>query len=113
MKTNIDPGFSLKSVMKSPVDGALSALDSFIAPPGSGRRTSLIRASDSCGVYEIEYRIYQETTSSSLRAISILADAEGSLYTLTVVAPEAEWSEDGGSKLRKIASSFRLKVMGN
>lgn len=108
IRTDLGQGFSLAAIMKSPTKGASVLLEKSIAPEGSGRKATLLDASEANGLYQFSYCIDRQG-APPLQAISILAEKNGVLYTLTVVAPEDDWSGSFGMKLRKIASSFHLR----
>lgn len=105
------PGFSLQETMKTPREGALFLLNNSIAPPQSGRKATLLNASELNGLYQFEYQIDRGDKGRPLRSISVLAQAKRSLYTLTVVAPEEDWTSSANNehKLRTIAESFHLR----
>ena len=109
IRTNLGPSFSLRAIMKSPTEGATVLLNKFLAPQGSGRTPTLLDASEVDGLYQFSYTVERVTGPPNLRAISILAQKGGLLFTLTVVAPEAEWSGEFGTTLTRIASSFHLR----
>jgi hypothetical protein len=97
--------------MKTPTEGAMFLLENWIAPLQSGRKATLLSASEDNGMYQFEYRVDRGDRGLPLQAISVLSETKGSLLTLTVIAPEREWLENTSSeaKLRKIASSFHLR----
>jgi hypothetical protein len=97
--------------MKTPTEGALFLLNNSISRPESGRQATLLDASERNGVYQFEYRVDPGGGRPLLRSISVLAQAQKFVYTMTVVAPEQEWtsSKTYEAKLRKIAESFHLR----
>jgi len=108
--------------MKTPEEGASYLLQNSIAPPGSGRTAILIGAAEDDGLYRFEYAVDRGERQKPLRAISVVAQTVGEggggeLVTLTVTAPEEDWSinndlgttVDKATKLRKIASSFHVR----
>lgn len=97
--------------MKTPTEGALFLLNNSIARPESGRKAILLDASEQNGVYRFEYRVDRGDRGPPLRSISVLAQAERYLYTMTVIAPEKDWESSTvyEPKLRKIAESFHLR----
>jgi hypothetical protein len=138
-KTNVSvvvskvmPGFTLRGVLGTPTNAANQLLQTSIAPQGSGRDATLLKASEefrgNSNVYQFEYWLdfisnnKNGTTdgveyldlSRRLRAISVISERGGdTLITLTVVAPESEWQKDEQEKrtvseLRQIANSFKL-----
>jgi hypothetical protein len=108
IRTDLGRGFSLPAITKSPSEGASILLEQFLAPEGSGRKATLVEASEADGMYQFSYRVERQT-SPNLQAISVLAQKGGVLFTLTVVAPVDDWAGEFGPKLRKIASSFHLR----
>jgi PsbP len=97
--------------MQSPSEGASILLDKFLAPTGSGRTATLLDASqrDDDGIYQFSYRVQRQSGAPNLQAISVLAQKRGVLFTLTVVAPEQDWSGAFGNTLTRVASSFHLR----
>ena len=104
--------------------GAQFLLDNFLAPPGSGRRATLLSVQESTTTkadpalyYRFAYRIDRDQGRLlPLQAISIVAQAGQAreFVCLTVVAPAETWETDAvlAEKLYKIADSFQLR-MGN
>lgn len=111
IKSKVSPDFSLRDTMKTPTEGATFLLENSIAPPQSGRKATLLNASEENGLYSFEYRIDRGERGPPLQAISVLGQNRGSLFTLTVIAPERDWAETSmlETKIRKIASSFHLR----
>ena len=112
IKSTVGQDYSLSVAMKSPNEGASWLLENSIAPPQSGRKATLLNASeDGNGIYQFEYRVQRGERGPPLQAISVLGERRGTLLTLNVVAPEREWSGNSKlePKLRKIASSFHLR----
>jgi hypothetical protein len=138
-KTNVSvvvskvmPGFTLRGVLGTPTDAANQLLQTSIAPQGSGRDATLLKANEEfrgiSNVYQFEYWLDFVSNDKSgttgdveyldlsrrLRAISVISErGEDTLITLTVVAPESEWQKEeqekrNVSELRKIADSFKL-----
>jgi len=101
----------MREIMKTPTDGALFLLNNSIAPADSGRKATLLDASEQNGMYQFEYRVDRGERGPPLQAISVLVDDNGYIYTLTVVAREADWRDNPSLalKLRKVASSFHLR----
>ena len=96
--------------MKTPTEGATFLLENSIAPPSSGRKATLLDAFEKNGLYQFEYRVDRGERGPPLRAISVLGQTtRKSLLTLTVIAPEQDWSNGLEPKIRKIASSFQLR----
>lgn len=131
--SKVMPGFTLREVLGTPNDAANQLLQTSIAPQGSGREATLLKASEEfrgvSNVYQFEYWLdFFKNASSNvtkdnndnfdidrrLRAISVIAERDqNTLITLTVVAPEAEWQQQEResrkiSELRNIADSFKL-----
>ena len=127
--TKVLPGFTLPGTLGSPVIAANTLLQTIIAPEGSGRKATLLKASEEfrgmSNVYQFEYWLdfFGDKSSTQnddvakdrrLRAISVIAERnQNTLLTLTVVAPEIEWQQDqqrmnNTNQLRKIADSFKL-----
>ncbi len=111
IQSPFSPGFSLRDTMKTPTEGALFLLNNSIARLESGRKAALLDASERNGVYQFEYRVDPGGGRPPLRSISVLAQAKQFLYTMTVVAPEKDWTSSKAyeAKLRKIAESFHLR----
>lgn len=106
-------GFSLEGKLGDPQTAAENLLKLSIAPEGSGRVATLTSAvkDPTRNVYEFEYIIDRGERGPPLKNIAVIAAGSkgDAFYTLTVVAPVAEWEkETSSSKLRKIASSFHL-----
>ncbi len=107
-------GFSLQNTLGPPDTAAEKLLRLSIAPEGSGRTATLLRAGEDQfrQVYQFEYVVDRGEKGPSLRNISVVASSPlgDKLYTLTVVAPSQQWNDDPifASKLRKIATSFHL-----
>jgi len=103
-------GFSLREILGSPEKAAVTLLQVSLAPEGSGRTATLLKAEEDSSrhVYQFEYNIDRGEKAPSLRAISVIAERNfNTLITLTVVAPLDEWEDVRKSeKLRKIAESF-------
>jgi PsbP len=106
--SNVLPGFSLEGTLGTPEQAADYLLK------GMKRDISLIaaRLDDQRSVYELEYQVNRNQGADSLRCISVIGfiASTNTLITQTVVAPASRWTSGDASKLRKIASSFRLKV---
>lgn len=107
-------GFSLESALGSPQNAAETLLRVSIAPEGSGRTSTLLNATKDANrnnVYQFEYIIDRGERGPPLRNIAVIAASPvgDAFYTLTVVAPVAQWKVEAMStKLEKIASSFHL-----
>ena len=105
-------GFTLGGTLGTPNEAAETLLTKSIAPEGSGRKATLLRAFDDSGkqTYQFEYIVDRGERGPPLRNIAVIAasPAGDKLYTLTVVAPAAKW-KDEDAKLRKIADSFHLR----
>jgi hypothetical protein len=85
-----------------------------LAPEGSGRIATLlssaaeVRGDDSDEFYTFKYRIDRDH-GLPLKAISVITVKGGNtLITMTIVAPERDWTGDNGSNLEKVAASFKL-----
>jgi hypothetical protein len=106
------PGFSLRGTLGSPTNAAETLLRVSLAPEGSGRTATLVKAEEdvSRGVYQFEYNVDRGERGPPLRAISVVAGRNSdTLITLTVVAPSEDWRADKFAyKLRKIAGSFHV-----
>ena len=108
------PGFTLRS-LGWPTEAAETLLRVSLAPEGSGRRATLLSASEVAAgavvAYRLEYDVDRGEKGVPLRAISNVAVREGEmLVTMTVVGPLAAWEGEGGAKLRRVAESFRLNI---
>ncbi len=105
-------GFSLGGTLGTPKEAAETLLTKSIAPEGSGRKATLLRAVDDSSkqTYQFEYIVDRGERGPPLRNIAVIAASPGGdkLYTLTVVAPAEKW-KDEDAKLRKIADSFHLR----
>lgn len=110
IKSNIMPGFSLRGTLGAPEKAASILLSTVIAPPGSGKETNLISATEDVRngipVYVFEYTVKKGNTFFQ-HAISVIIAKREELVTFTAVAPEAKWGEFS-QMLTKSASSFRL-----
>lgn len=130
--SQVMPGFTLRGILGTPTDAANQLLQTSIAPQGSGRVATLLKANEEfrgiSNVYQFEYWLDFETINRvgttddvnypnlnrRLRAISVIAEREeDTLITLTVVAPESEWQNEERENrnvrnLRHIADSFKL-----
>lgn len=107
-------GFTLRGALGSAQDAAETLLSKSIAPEGSGRVATLLRAVEDRGgeTYKFEYIIDRGTRGPPLKNIAVIAASPqgDKLFTLTVVAPVEKWKDTNyDSKLRKIADSFRLR----
>lgn len=107
------PGFSLRGTLGSPEKAAETLLRVSLAPEGSGRTATLLKAEEDISrhVYQFEYNIDRGERGPPLRAISVIAERNSdTLITLTVVAPLEDWEDYMKyGKLRKIAESFRSR----
>lgn len=103
-------GFTLEGTLGTPKEAAETLLSKSIAPEGSGRTATLLRAVQTKSGYQFEYIVDRGSRGPPLRNIAVVAAAPSGdkLYTLTVVAP-AERFEENDTKLRKIADSFHLR----
>jgi len=107
-------GFTLRGTLGTPTDAAETLLSRSIAPEGSGRTATLLRAVEDRGgqTYQFEYIVDRGARGPPLRNIAVIAASPigDKLYTLTVVAPVEKWKDvEYDSKLRKIADSFHLR----
>jgi hypothetical protein len=105
------PGFTLQGILGDPKSAAETLLRVSLAPEGSGRTASLIGAVDDVErrIYQFEYSIDRGEKGVPLRAISVIAKLfDDTLLTMTVVAPENDWSNSEETKFRKMVSSFHL-----
>ena len=115
--TKVRPGQTLRASFGSPRNAAETLLRVTIAPEGSGKVATLRSASEEVRgagqIYTFEYEVDRGEKGIPARAISNIAvQQEGTVITMTVVAPKKEW-EAGGEfekKLRKMAESFKLTV---
>jgi hypothetical protein len=113
IKNNVAPGFSLASTLGAPQAAAEYLLSRAIAPPGSGKETHLISASEksfsgtNIPAYVFEYTV-RKGDSFYQHSISIIASRNDDLYTFTAVSPESSWKEVD-HMLYASANSFRLK----
>ena len=105
-------GFTLGGTLGTPNEAAETLLTKSIAPEGSGRKATLLRAFDDSSkqTYQFEYIVDRGERGPPLRNIAVIAasPAGDKLYTLTVVAPAEKWKGED-AKLRKIADSFHLR----
>ena len=112
VSTGLSSGFSLRGTLGSPTSAAETLLRVSLAPEGSGRTATLLKADEDTSrhVYEFEYTIDRGEKGPPLRAISVIAGRNSNtLITLTVVAPAEDWQDvTTDYKLRKIASSFHV-----
>lgn len=131
LRSPVPAGFTLQA-LGTPVKVAEDFLMLSLAPKGSGRTATLVNAVDDLvdrQVYQFEYTVDRGERGPPLRAISVVcvqgggggvgntnnrdimtpptaAPATRTLLTLTVIAPQKEWTGVYETKLRKIASSF-------
>jgi len=115
--TKVRPGQTLRASFGSPTNAAETLLRVTIAPEGSGKVATLIRASEEARgegkIYTFEYEVDRGERGVSARAISNIAVQEGGMViTMTVVAPRKEWGVGGKleEQLRYMAESFKLTV---
>ena len=124
-------GLTLRGTLGPPREAAETLLANSIAPAGSGRTATLLEAvevvkatnmrekknsstsSRSLPYYQFEYVVDRgPQRGPPLHNIAVIAasPAGDTLYTLTVVAPEATWntSTEMATTLRTIATSFQL-----
>merc|ERR1711865_1049355 len=126
-------GLTLRGTLGPPREAAETLLANSIAPAGSGRTATLLEAvevvketnlrekknpstsssSSTLPYYQLEYVVERgPNRGPPLHTIAVIAasPAGDTLYTLTVVSPDATWntSPDSATKLRTIATSFQL-----
>ncbi len=113
--SKLRPGFSLRGSLGSPKDAAETLLRVSLAPPGSGRVATLLdakaemRGDAAQEVYTFEYKVDRGDRGVPLKAISVIAVQGGdTLITMTIVAPEKDWSGEYEANLRKVAGSFKV-----
>jgi hypothetical protein len=113
--SKLKPGFTLRGSLGSPNDAAETLLKVSLAPEGSGRIATLlsseaeVRGDSLDEFYTFEYRIDRGNRGVPLKAISVITVKGGdTLITMTIVAPEEEWTGDYGSNLERVAASFKL-----
>jgi len=102
-------GFSLEQ-LGPPERAADFFLNNTIAPPGSNKEATLVRATqrtDEAGVlfYVLEYMVKAPTWER--HNVSAIAAEGNLLYTLNVQCQEAQWG-DIGPRLTRCADSFQL-----
>lgn len=111
IKSTVMPGFSLEKVLGSPKDGAENLLANVIAPPSSGKVSTLVDAygesRDGVPMYIFEY-VIQKGEKLNQHCISVVAASGTDLYTLTAMAPVSQWDSEG-EKIAAVAKSFQLK----
>lgn len=110
-------GFSLEGTLGTPEEAANKLLSEAIAPPGSGRETTLLSAfesdrgprqrGDGALCYQFEY-VLKRRDGRELHNIAVIGNRGDELYTLTVLVPEEEWAAKRGS-IEAVASSFHLR----
>jgi len=107
-------GFTLRS-LGTPTEAAEFLLRVNLTPEGSGRKGTLIDARERAGkipgtnAYQFEYEVDRGEKGVPLRAISIFSLRENDiLLTMTVVAPKADWEEDGSVRFNRVIDSFRM-----
>jgi hypothetical protein len=134
LRSPLPATFTLRGI-GTPASVAERILSLTMAPKGSGRTATIVNAverdvgvvGDRPVVYEFEYIVDRGERGPPLRAISVVcvqggdgnsnnisdimtpapaATATRTLLTLTVVAPQRDWTGVFETKLRKIASSF-------
>jgi hypothetical protein len=133
LRSSVAAGFTLQA-LGTPVKVANDFLILSLAPKGSGRTATLVDAvEDGVGerlLYQFEYTVDRGERGPPLRAISVvcvisgvgktassdpmappMATATRTLLTLTVIAPQKDWTGVYETKLRKIASSFHSTAL--
>jgi hypothetical protein len=133
LRSPVAAGFTLQA-LGTPVKVANDFLMLSLAPKGSGRTATLVDAvEDGVGerqLYQFEYTVDRGERGPPLRAISVvcvisgvgktassdpmappMATATRTLLTLTVIAPQKDWTGIYETKLRKIASSFHSTAL--
>ena len=118
VRSKLPRGFTLRGNLGSPADAAQRLLDTAIAPEGSGKTARLLgareetRGNSNSPYYVFEYYL-KRPDGREIRNIAVIAAAsaaaggEEELFTLTVLAPEAEW-ESKRTEMEKMAATFRL-----
>jgi hypothetical protein len=120
IKSKVLPGFSLRSTLGDPEEAARFLLANSIAPPSSGKSWELLSATgdqDEGGSdrYVFEYTVQKKGGADGTallfnqHSISSITsrDKTNDLFTLTVVAPEEDWSLRE-EQARATAQSFHL-----
>jgi hypothetical protein len=133
LRSPVAAGFTLQA-LGTPVKVANDFLMLSLAPKGSGRTATLVDAvEDGVGerqLYQFEYTVDRGERGPPLRAISVvcvisevgktassdpmappMATATRTLLTLTVIAPQKDWTGVYETKLRRIASSFHSTAL--
>ena len=106
-KSGLMSGFSLRKTLGEPTVAAQRLLDTAIAPPESGKTATLLAAKETeRGYYEIEYTV-QLPNTQIIHNLAVVADRRNDLYTLTILCPEAAWT-DREPLFRDVAASFLL-----
>eukprot|EP00968_Pinguiococcus_pyrenoidosus_P008584 scaffold620_cov282-Pinguiococcus_pyrenoidosus.AAC.5 len=120
IKQTLLPGFSLRGTLGEPEEAAQKLLDSSIAPPGSGKDATLVRAQaarrNSLEEYEFEWTVegaLSPRTNGNKRfavhTTSIITAKEDELYTLAVITPQDKWGPEAKATAEAICESFAFR----
>jgi len=116
IKSSVMPGFTLGGTLGTPTDAATKLLATVIAPPGSGKQATLVKASEdkTKNQYIFEYTVTKDSNTGAssdffMHSISVIAYRGTELYTLTTVCPDSDWTEDEQTAANTIAKSFELE----
>jgi hypothetical protein len=123
IKSNVQPGFTLKGTLGEPREAAERLLQNVIAAPGSGKSYVLLDASENkregVPAYVFEYTIKKEGTLNAAgvlkggfyqHSISVVMSRGNELYTFTGVAPENKW-EEKRKGVEISAKSFKIAAV--
>lgn len=111
IKSKVKDGFTLSGTLGVPKEAAQKVLDTIIAPPGSGKTATLLRAEENIRngqpFYEFEYSLQKPDQNIFRHTVSVIANRGNELYTFTATAQESSWKmvQD---KLLTAAASFQL-----
>lgn len=112
-RSPVTPGLKLRN-LGSPTEFAQRLLDTAVAPPESGKKTTLLAASERAdGAYAFEYclQLPERRDGSPGRVLHNLAVAAvrdgNELFTLTVLCGEEDWL-DREPVFCQVAKSFRV-----
>ena len=102
----------MRGSLGAPAEAAQRLLDTAIAPEGSGRTAKLLgareelRGASSLPHYIFEYDLIR-ADGKEIRNIAVIAAKGEELFTLTVLAPKADWEKKRES-MSRMAETFRL-----
>lgn len=113
IKSNVLPGFTMRSTLGTPVNAAKFLLENNIAPVQSGKTYELLnsyeKVVDGVLYYVFEYTINKPGTTFDQHTISVIAERSLNIYTATATIPSKLYDIDKNDiKLHTIIDSFKL-----